>query len=123
MSDFIRNLIKWILVVILAVLVVFLIIKVANRGKQEVKGNSVTPIVDTVREDNSKEESTKDSSSKSESTTANETKENQKAEGELIVPAEDTAADAGVTGIIGIIILGATSFYLLKSKKLEPVEE
>ena len=122
MSDFIRNLIKWILVVILAVLVVFLIIKVANRGKQEVKGNSVTPIVDTVREDNSKEEEKSSSNSKSE-VKSDENKVDQQAEGELIVPAEDTAADAGVTGIIGIIILGATSFYLLKSKKLEPVEE
>ncbi len=113
MSDFVRNLIKWILVVILAVLVVFLIIKVANRGKEKVEGNSVTPIVDTIREDNTKNEDNTTSTTPSE---ANH-------EGELIVPSEDTAADAGVTGIIGIIILGATSFYLLKSKKLETVEE
>ncbi len=118
MSDFVRNLIKWILVVILAVLVVFLIIKVANRGKQKVEGNSVTPIVDTVREDNSKE----DDNSKNELTSDGNLVD-QQGNGELIVPAEDTAADAGVTGIIGIIILGATSFYLLKSKKLETVEE
>ena len=121
MSDFVRNLIKWILVVILAVLVIFLIIKVANRGKQKVEGNPVTPIADTIREDKEKE----DNSNKEETvrdelppeSTSNESK------GELIVRAEDTASDAGITGIIGIAILGGTSFYLLKSKKKEKIEE
>jgi len=122
MSDFVRNLIKWILVVILAVLVIFLIIKVANRGKQKVEGNPVTPIADTVKE----EDSEKEDSSKKELTAHDELiseKTEKQAEGELVIHAEDTASDAGLTGIIGIVILGATTFYLLKSKKKENVEE
>lgn len=118
MSDFVRNLIKWILVVILAILVIFLIVKVANRGKKVEKENPVTPIVDTIHEKSTKKNEEKEATEEKETRT-----EIEKADGEvssesaLVVNAEDTGTTKGLTGLVGIIIIGTTSFFLLKSRK------
>ena len=124
MSDFVRNLIKWILVVILAILVIFLIVKVANRDKKVEKENPVTPIVDTTHEKSTKKNDKKEESETTTEKEAEKESTTATAEGEvsaegtaLIVNAEDTGTTRGLTGVIGIVIIGSTTFFLLKSRK------
>ena len=104
MSDFIRSLIRWILVVLLAVLVIILVIKLVRRTDAEAKkkkANETTPVVHTIRDEN-------------DTTT---TKQNQNTESTLIVNAQDTASTRGYSVLIGTIILGSTTFFIYKKRQ------
>jgi hypothetical protein len=99
MSDLIRGLIRWILVILLAILVIFLIIKVANRNKvKTTKKEEPAPIV-TIRD---KEDTVEDNTQLEQST--------------LVVDTADTGATDKASIIIGMLILGTTTYFIYKNR-------
>ena len=104
MSELVKNILKWFLVFFLVVLLLFLIIKLVRNNKKE--GNPITPIVDTVREVKPQTEITNN----------NETNNEKNTTSTLIVKADDTGTSRGISSIIGIIILGSTSYFIMKNK-------
>ena len=100
MSDLIRGLIRWILVILLAILVIFLIIKIVNRSKVKApKKQEPAPVV-TIRD---KEDVVVDNTQSDEHAT-------------LVVDTADTGATNKTSIIIGMLILGTTSYFIYKNK-------
>lgn len=102
MFDSIRGLIKWVIITLLIVLIVFLLIKISG-GSSENKKDSLNddlvienPMESGVPSDNDFEEPPY----------------------EETVEVGDTASSAGVSAVIGAIIIGGTTFYIKKNKTI-----
>ncbi len=101
MGDFLRSIIKWILLVLVVVFVVWLVIHLATKNeakkvnpkeKVEIKEQEPVTIEDPIQP----------------------TREEDRV---LVIDAVDTATTPGVTAWIGVLIVSAGSVYILKTKK------
>ena len=102
MFDSLRDIIKWVIITLLIVLIVFLLIKISG-GSSENKKDSLNddlvienPMESGVPSDNNFEEPPY----------------------EEYVEVGDTASTAGVSAVIGAIIIGGTTFYIKKNKTM-----
>ena len=102
MFDSIRGLIKWVIITLLIVLIVFLLIKISG-GSSENKKDSLND--DLVIENPMEGGLPSD--------------EFEEAPYEEIVEVRDTASTAGVSAVIGAIIIGGTTFYIRKNKTIQ----
>ena len=102
MFDSIRGLIKWVIITLLIVLIVFLLIKISG-GSSENKKDSLND--DLVIENPMEGGLTSD--------------EFEEPPYEEIVEVGDTASTAGVSAVIGAIIIGGTTFYIRKNKTIQ----
>lgn len=101
MFDSIRGLIKWVIITLLIVFIVFLLIKMSG-GSSENKKDSLND--DLVIENPMESGVPRD--------------EFEELPYEETVEVGDTASSAGVTAIIGAIIIGGTTFYIRKNKAI-----
>ncbi len=100
MSDLLRTIFKWLIIIALIVLVILLIVGLAKgsskNNKQPVKPIEQIKLEDeTVKEDTPVEDTTNT----------------------LVIPVTNTASTEGITIWIGIGILGLTGYYVYKNKK------
>ena len=102
MFDSIRGLIKWVIITLLIVLIVFLLIKISG-GSSENKKDSLND--DLVIENPMEGGLPSD--------------EFEELPYEEIVEVGDTASTAGVSAVIGAIIIGGTTFYIRKNKTIQ----
>ena len=102
MFDSIRGLIKWVIITLLIVLIVFLLIKMSG-GSSENKKDSLND--DLVIENPMEGGLPSD--------------EFEEPPYEEIVEVGDTASTAGVSAVIGAIIIGGTTFYIRKNKTIQ----
>lgn len=103
MFDTVRGLIKWVIITLLIVFIVFLLIKISG-GSSENKKDSLNddlvienPMESGVPSDNTFEE-----------TPYEET-----------VEVGDTASSVGISAVIGAIIIGGTTFYIRKNRTIQ----
>ena len=96
-----RTILKWIFVAILAVLVIFLIIKVATRP---VKKNNTEPQINYVEKQEDKEKDKE----KTDATLTN-----------TLVDVADTGTTRGVGVGIGLVLIGGTFLFITKQRKVE----
>lgn len=101
MFDTIRGLIKWIIIGLLIILIVFLLIKISG-GSSENKKDSLN---DGYQIENPMESGIQD-----------EDFENIPYEENVEVG--DTASTAGISTVIGAMIIGGTTFYIKKNKTI-----
>lgn len=101
MFDTIRGLIKWIIIGLLIILIVFLLIKISG-GSSENKKDSLN---DGYQIENPMESGIQD-----------EDFENMPYEENVEVG--DTASTAGISTVIGAMIIGGTTFYIKKNKTI-----
>ena len=101
MFDSLRDIIKWVIITLLIVLIVFLLIKISG-GSSENKKDSLN---DGYQIENPMESGIQD-----------EDFENMPYEENVEVG--DTASTAGVSAIIGSMIIGGTTFYIRKNKAI-----
>ena len=101
MFDSIRGLIKWVIITLLIVLIVFLLIKISG-GSSENKKDSLN---DDLVIENPMESGVP--SNNFDDTPYEET-----------VEVGDTASKAGISAVIGAIIIGGTTFYIKKNKTI-----
>lgn len=102
MFDSIRGLIKWVIITLLIVLIVFLLIKISG-GSSENKKDSLN---DDLVIENPMEGGLP-------------SVEFEEPPYEEIVEVGDTASTAGVSAVIGAIIIGGTTFYIRKNKTIQ----
>ena len=103
MFDTIRGLMKWIIIALLIIIIVFLLINISG-GSSENKKDSLNNddlVIENPLESGETEE---------------EFEEDQY-EGEM-VEVGDTASTAGISTIIGSMIIGGTTFYIKKNKTI-----
>lgn len=101
MFDSVKGLIKWIIITLLVILIVFLLIKISG-GSSENKKDSLNndyEINNPVNDNDSDPEF-------------------DELPYEESVEVGDTASSAGIYGIIGLIIIGSTCFYIRKNKTI-----
>ena len=101
MFDTIRGLIKWIIIALLIIFIVFLLINISG-GSSENKKDSLND--DLVIEN------------PLESGVPNE--EFEEGPYEEVVEVGDTASTAGISTVIGGMIIGGTTFYIKKKKTI-----
>ena len=101
MFDTIRGLIKWIIIGLLIILIVFLLIKISG-GSSENKKDSLN---DGYEIDNPMESGIQNDSF-------------EEMPYEENVEVGDTASTAGISTVIGAMIIGGTTFYIKKNKSL-----
>ena len=102
MSDLVKTILKWILVIILTIVVVLLVINIANRNsKKKAKNQPVQAIEQIKLEDTEEDIQTSDDT-----------------ENTLMVNLGDTASNRGMTFWIGLFLLGTTSYYVYKNKQV-----
>ena len=101
MFDTIRGLIKWIIIGLLIILIVFLLIKISG-GSSENKKDSLN---DGYEVENPME-----------SGIPNDDFEEMPYEENVEVV--DTASSAGISTVIGAMIIGGTTFYIKKNKTI-----
>jgi hypothetical protein len=101
MFDSLRDIIKWVIITLLIVLIVFLLIKISG-GSSENKKDSLNddliienPMEGGIQNDTFEEPSYDE-----------------------YVEVGDTASTAGVSAIIGSMIIGGTTFYIRKNKAI-----
>ena len=101
MFDTIRGLIKWVIIGLLIILIVFLLIKISG-GSSENKKDSLN---DGYEIDNPMESGIENDSF-------------EEMPYEENVEVGDTASTAGISTVIGAMIIGGTTFYIKKNKSL-----
>ena len=101
MFDTIRGLIKWIIIGLLIILIVFLLIKISG-GSSENKKDSLN--------DGYEIENPMESGIQNDDFEYSPYEEN--------VEVGDTASTAGISTIIGAMIIGGTTFYIKKNKTI-----
>ena len=101
MFDTIRGLIKWIIIGLLIILIVFLLIKISGRSSENKKDS----LNDGYQIENPMESGIQD-----------EDFENMPYEENVEVG--DTASTAGISTVIGAMIIGGTTFYIKKNKTI-----
>lgn len=97
MTETIKNILKWAIVIVLGIIVILLIVQAANRGSKTNK-QTIKPVENIKIE-------------KPANTTDEENTENT-----LIVDSKDTGVDSGVTPYIGIILLAGTTYYIIRKR-------
>ncbi len=101
MFDSIRGLIKWVIITLLIIFIVFLLIKISGGSSENKKDNLKddlvieNPMESGVPRDDFEDEPY-----------------------EEYVEVGDTASTAGISAILGSMIIGGTTFYIRKNKKL-----
>lgn len=107
MSDLLRTIIKWVLVIVLTILVILLVIKIAKRNSNKATQKEPIRSIEKIKlddEDDEDEDTKKAGSDNKEST--------------LVVNLGDTASTRGITVWIGVIVLGTTTYYIYKSRQV-----
>ena len=102
MSDLAKTIIKWVLLIALTALVIFLIIKISNKNTKKKASEEIRSIEKIKLEDEDEEEKNKE----------------KEGDSTLMVNLGDTASTRGVSVWIGTVILGTTSLYLYKRQKV-----
>lgn len=111
MVELIRKIIRWIIVILIIILIIHLLIKVSNKSKTK-NLNINKPVstgIKTIKKKNNTDYESGDSTS--------DTKESTTKEPET-VSTPDTATGSNLY-ILGLIIFGGTTYYILKNKKVE----
>lgn len=101
MFDSIRGLIKWVIITLLIVLIVFLLIKISGGSSENKDSLSDDLVIENPMESGVSNDDT------FEETPYEET-----------VEVGDTASSAGVSAVVGAIIIGGTTFYIKKNKTI-----
>ena len=109
MSDLVRTIIKWALIVVLAILVFLLIRGIVTRNSKNAKQKEPIRSIETIKLDD-------DDDDEEESKTSKE--KDGKGESTLVVNLGDTASTRGISVWIGVIILGTTTYYVYKSRQV-----
>ena len=99
MSDLLRTILKWIIIIALTALIIMLVIHIANKNSK--KKNQPVQAVEKIKLDDTNEE---------EETTG-------EGENTLMIDLGDTASTTGISIWIGIIILGTTSYYIYRNRQ------
>lgn len=103
MSDLVRTIIKWVLFIAIVILVIFIIVKVANKA-DSTETESTNPGVRVVDE-TSRYNTDEDTNTTDESTT-------------MVVNSPDTATRGDFINILGILITASGFYYVYKNKKV-----
>lgn len=120
MVEFIKSILRWIILAIIIILIIVLIYNIANASSKKVnKNSSLSSGVRTVEPSNKKNKTNNNSSSSSSSSSSSdrdlavlEDNTNQ----EVTTP--DTASFSGISVFLGVAILGGTTYYLLKKTEV-----
>lgn len=101
MSDLVKTILKWILVILLTIVVILLVINITNRNsKKKAKSQPVQAIEPIKLED-------------TENIPVSDDTENT-----LMVNLGDTASNKGMTFWIGLFLLGTTFYYVSKNRQV-----
>ena len=118
MSDLARTIIKWMLLIILAVLVILLVVGIVKRTSN--KKNRPVQTMEKIKISNPEEDSKEDKTD-SENTTDKDTntssESNQEKEETLMINLGNTASTRGASLWIGIAILGLTTCYIYVNRQ------
>lgn len=114
MFELIKGLIKWIIITIIIILIVFLIIKLSG-GSRENKKSNLTNNQVVVNDSTNVETPEVDNTTND----TNGNNENSNNYGEQIAEVPDTASNNFLSGIIGMVIIGGTTFYIRNSKAIK----
>lgn len=98
MSDFTKTILKWLLVVILTILVILLIIGIANKNSKNKNKNQPIQAIEKIKLDEEEEDVPEESS--------------------MSIHLGDTGSNRGITVWIGVLVLGGTSFYIYRNRKV-----
>lgn len=102
MSDLVRTIIKWLIVIALTILIIILIISISTKNDSKAsKTENIKPI-ENIKVEDTIEDLVEDDSLNQEST--------------LIVETKETGTTRGISLWIGIIVLSSTSYYLYKNQ-------
>ncbi len=119
MVEFIKGILRWIILAIIIILIIVLIYNIANASsKKSTKNTSLSSGVTTVEPTNKKNKTNNNSSSSSSSSSSDRDlavlEENKNQE----VTTPDTASFSGISVFLGVAILGGTTYYLLKKTEV-----
>ena len=122
MVEFIKSILRWIILAIIIILIIVLIYNIANASSKKVnKNSSLSSGVRTVEPSNKKNKTNNNnSSSSSSSNSASSDRElavlEDNTNQEVTTP--DTASFSGISVFLGVAILGGTTYYLLKKTEV-----
>ena len=121
MVEFIKSILRWIILAIIIILIIVLIYNIANASSKKVsKNSSLSSGVRTVEPSNKKNKTNNNSSSSSSSSTDSSDKDlavlEDNTNQEVTTP--DTASFSGLSVFLGVAILGGTTYYLLKKTEV-----
>ena len=120
MVEFIKSILRWIILAIIIILIIVLIYNIANASSKKASKNSnLSSGVRTVEPSNKKNKTNNNNSSSSSNSNSSdrdlavlEDNTNQ----EVTTP--DTASFSGISVFLGVAILGGTTYYLLKKTEV-----
>lgn len=112
MVEFIKGILRWIILAIIIILIIVLLYNISNASSKKNKTNnslsSGVKVVDKT-EDKEKEKNTEDSTDKELAVLETTPEE---------VSTPDTASNSGITVFIGVFTLAGTTYYLLKKTNI-----
>ena len=117
MVEFIKSILRWIILAIIIILIIVLIYNIANTSSKKASKNSnLSSGVRTVEPSNKKNKTNNNNSSSSSSSSDRDLAVlEENANQEVTTP--DTASFSGISVFLGVAILGGTAYYLLKKTK------
>lgn len=121
MSDLLRNIIKWIIVVCIIILIIFLLAKVAN--KQSKPKSTLDSGIRTITNNNNTNRNNNNNNNNNNTETSDHvenntnTNNNANTNQTTVVDSPDTATTAGISLLLGTLILGGNIIYIYKAKK------
>ena len=110
MVELIRKIIKWIIFFLIVILIIHLLIKISNRSKVK---NVNKPLSTGIKE--IKKRTRKDYEPSNSTSTENNKNTTNESE---TVSTPDTATSSSLY-ILGLIIFGGTTYYIIRNKKVE----
>lgn len=129
MGDLIRSIIRWIIVILIIILVVFLIIKITNKNetrkdlnngvktlKTITENNGINSNLDADENDENKSIITNNDSNTNTTNNTSTTTNQQQNTNSTSVTVSNTSTTS-VIGVIGIVILFAGGYYIVRSRK------
>ncbi len=112
MVEFLKGLVKWIIVIAIIVLLLFFFYRYSKKEAEKRKINSDLEINESVNSKTKKQtkqeiETNKETNSET-TTSIEETKTNE------VVETPDTASNTGITLFVGLFIIGCASCYVIR---------
>ena len=120
MVEFLKGIIKWIILAIIIILIIVLLYNISNRaGKKAKVNNNYESGIKVVEKNKNKEKTKEDETSKEKETTTSTDKELailEETHDEVSTP--DTASNSGLTVFLGVFTLAGTTYYLLRKSNV-----
>ena len=120
MVEFIKGILRWIILAIIIILIIVLLYNISNASSKKSRTNnnyeSGTRVIKKTKDKNKETETTKESTTESETTTETTSTDKELAvleETHDEVSTPDTASNSGITVFLGVFTLAGTTYYLL----------